>query len=132
MLRSYERGGPEAIIDFLAPDAVFVVPPEVSTEPDVYSGHDGARRYFAGFVGAIDGVAFDLDEIEEVAPGALLARVTLRGVGAVSRIPVEQATYMTLQVRNGLVHRIAAHGDLASAQREIDAAITEISRAPEL
>ena len=119
MLESYERGGPEAIIGFLAPDAVFVVPPEASTEPDVYRGHDGARRYFAGFEGAIDEVAFELDDIEEVVPGALLARVTLRGVGAATRIPVQQATYMTLRVRNGLIERIAAHGDLASAKREI-------------
>jgi ketosteroid isomerase-like protein len=115
----YESGGLEALIDLLAPDAVFVVPPEASMEPDVYTGHEGARRYFAGFDGALDEVRFGLDEVDEVAPGTVLAKVRLRGVGAVTRIPVEQSTFMTFRVRDGLITRIAAHADLASAHEEI-------------
>ncbi len=131
-LAAYERGGTEALIELLAPDAVFVVPPEASMEPDVYEGHEGARRYFGAFEGAIEDLSFELDEVDEVGPGMVLARTRLRGVGAATRIPVEQPGIITFQVRNGLVERIAAHGDLASAQREIDAAVREISRAREL
>ena len=36
------------------------VPGSMSAEPDVYEGHAGARRYFAGFDGLIDEVrAYD-------------------------------------------------------------------------
>ena len=80
LLERYESGGLEALLHLLAPDAVFVVPPEASMEPDVYTGHEGARRYFAAFDGAIDEVGFGLDEVDEVAPGTVLARVRLRGV----------------------------------------------------
>ena len=120
LLESYERGGAEALIELLSPDAVFVVPPEASAEPDEYRGHQGARRYFAGFEGVLDDVGFVLDELDEVAPGVVLARVRIRGVGATSGIEVEQATFMTFLVRDGLVQRIAAHGDLAVARQEID------------
>ena len=120
LLESYERGGTEAVIELLSPDAVFVVPPEASAEPDEYRGHQGARRYFAGFEGVLDDVGFVLDELDEVAPGVVLARVRIRGVGATSGIEVEQATFMTFLVRDGLVQRIAAHGDLAVARQEID------------
>ena len=120
LLARYQSDGPEGILGLLATDSVFVVPPEASMEPDVYRGHEGARRYFAGFDGALEEVDFALDEIEEVAPGVALARIRMTGVGAVTRIPVEQTTIMTFRVRDGLVDRIAAHGDLASAREEID------------
>ncbi len=120
LLERYTDGGVENLIELLADDAVFVVPPEASMEPDTYTGHDGARRYFAGFDGAIDGVSFEIDEIEDVMPGVALARLRMRGYGVVTRIPVEQTTFMTFRVRDGLVDRIVAHGDLESARREIE------------
>ena len=36
-----------------------------------------------------------------------------------TRIPVEQSTFMTFRVRDGLITRIAAHADLASAQEDV-------------
>ena len=120
LLERYTDGGVENLIGLLAEGAVFVVPPEASTEPDTYRGHEGARRYFAGFDGAIDGVSFEIDEIEDVMPGVALGRLRMRGYGVMTRIPVEQATFMTFRVRDGLVDRIVAHGDLESARREIE------------
>ena len=123
MLERYEREGLEGILELLAEDGVFVVPPEASTEPDTYVGHAGARRYFAGFDGAIDEVAFVTDALEDVAPGLVLGLLRLRGVGAVSGVPVEQKTLMTFRVRDGLVDRIVAHGDMDSARDEIERSV---------
>ena len=108
----------------MAEDAVFVVPPEASAEPDTYEGHAGARRYFAGFDGALDEVSFVIDALEDAAPDLALGLVRLRGVGAVSGVPVEQKVLMTFRVRDGLVDRIVAHGDMESARREIERGAT--------
>ena len=32
--------------------AFIEIPPDLSAEPDVYLGHEGVRRYFAGFDGS--------------------------------------------------------------------------------
>ncbi len=119
LLERYDREGVEALLELIADDGVFVVPPEASMEPDVYEGHDGARRYFAAFDGAIDQVTIELEKISDAAPDTALAELTLRGVGSATRIPVAQTTLMTFRVRGGLVDRIVAHPDPESAQREI-------------
>jgi ketosteroid isomerase-like protein len=39
-----DMGGIDGVLELLAPDAVLVVPPEGSAEPDTYRGHDGTVR----------------------------------------------------------------------------------------
>jgi ketosteroid isomerase-like protein len=96
-------GGIEEVLELLAPDAVFVVPPETSAEPDTYRGHDGTRRYFSGFDGVLDDVRFELLDLEQVTDDTVLAATSLRGRGETTGIPVEQATFALLTVRDGLV-----------------------------
>jgi ketosteroid isomerase-like protein len=119
LLARYENEGVEAMLEFLAPDGEFVVTPDASMEPDVYRGYEGARRYFAGFEGALDEVSIQVDEAEDVAPGLVLTRLRMTSVGAVTRIPVEQTAIVTFLVREGLVVRIVTHSDLDSAREEI-------------
>ena len=119
MLDHYERGGVEDILDLLAPDAVFVVPPETSAEPDVYEGHEGARRYFAAFAGALDDVRFELIEVHDESPEAAVGVIRLSGLGSATRIPVELTAVASFVVTDGAVARIVAHPDLDSARREI-------------
>ena len=96
-------GGIENVLELLAPDAVFVVPPEASAEPDTYRGHDGARRYFSGFDGVLDEVRFELLEVEQVSDDTVLATQRLSGRGTTTGIPVEQDTFGLFTVRDGLV-----------------------------
>jgi ketosteroid isomerase-like protein len=105
----------DAGIELLAPDAVFVVPPDASAEPDTYRGHDGARRYFSGFDGVLDEVRFELLDLEQVTDDTLLAATRLRGRGTSTGIPVEQDTFVLLTVRDGLVSSIRAYADRKSA-----------------
>jgi ketosteroid isomerase-like protein len=64
----YEQAGVEGALEVISPDAVLVVPPEVSSEPDVYEGLEGGRRYFAGFEGALDDVRFDYSTSRSPSP----------------------------------------------------------------
>jgi len=75
-------GDVDSALELITTDARFVVPPEASAEPDTYEGHEGARRYFDGFEGILDDVHFGLIDLEEVAPGTILAAVRLSGRGA--------------------------------------------------
>jgi ketosteroid isomerase-like protein len=109
----------DRVIDLLAPDSVFVVPPEASAEPDTYRGRDGARRYFSGFDGALDGVRFELLDIVEVTTDAALAATRLTGRGTTTGIQVEQDTFVLLTVRDGLVTRIKPYTDREQALAEL-------------
>ncbi len=59
LFRRINSGDTESALELMAPDVLLVVPPDASAEPDTYEGHDGARRYFAGFDGVLEEVRFD-------------------------------------------------------------------------
>ena len=105
----------DGAVELLAPDAVFVVPPEASAEPDTYRGHDGARRYFSGFDGILDDVRFELLEIEQVTDDTVLAATRLSGRGTTTGIPVDQDTFVLLTVRDGLVIWIKPYNERDAA-----------------
>ena len=85
------------------------VGPETSAEPDTYEGVDGGRRYFAGFEGALDEVRFELLAVHEEAGDRLIADVKLSGLGAATRIPVEQTVRMLFEATpEGLITRVVA------------------------
>ena len=111
--------GIDAVTELLAPDAVFVVPPEASAEPDTYRGHDGARRYFSGFDGVLDEVRFELLDVELVTDDSVLAASRLSGRGTTTGIPVHQETFVVLTVRDGLVTWIKPYDDRETALAEL-------------
>ena len=108
-------GAVEDALELLAPDAVFVVPPEVSAEPDTYRGHDGARRYFSGFDGVLDDVRFELLDLEEITDDTVVAASRLSGRGTTTGIPVDQATFVLLTVRDGRVTWIKPYNEREAA-----------------
>ena len=48
LFERFQEAGIEGVVETMAEDVVIEIPPELSAEPDVYEGHAGARRYFAG------------------------------------------------------------------------------------
>jgi ketosteroid isomerase-like protein len=119
MFAAFEADGVDAALRHFAPDAVLVVGPETSAEPDTYEGVPGGRRYFEGFEGALDDVRFDLLDVQEERPGAIIATVKLSGVGAATRIAVEQIVPMTFEVRDEKLTRVVAHPTIEAARAEL-------------
>jgi ketosteroid isomerase-like protein len=109
----------DRVLELLAPDSVFVVPPEASAEPDTYRGHDGARRYFGGFDGILDDVRFELLDCDQVTDDTVLAASRLTGRGTTTGIPVEQETFVVLTVRGGLVTWIRPYSDRDEALADV-------------
>jgi ketosteroid isomerase-like protein len=117
MYASYESGGIEAVLQYIAPDFEAVVPPELSPEPDVYRGHAGLRRWFEAFEGMEDVRLVPEEFVEE--GGRVLVPVVLRARGAGSGIEVEQRAFQVWTVRDGKAVRVEAFADLEAARRAV-------------
>jgi ketosteroid isomerase-like protein len=115
LFQRVNAGDIDGAVELLAADAVFVVPPDASAEPDTYKGHDGARRYFSGFDGILDDVRFQLLEIEQVPDDTVLAATRLSGRGTTTGIPVDQDTFVLLTVRDDLVTWIKPYNEREAA-----------------
>jgi ketosteroid isomerase-like protein len=111
----YAEGGVEAVLDDADENLVIEIPPDMSAEPDTYYGHDGVRRYFAGFEGMIEAVRYEA--LELTASGDLvLAHIRLSGRGVSSGVDVDLEAYVIHELAEGKIVRIRPYADLESAQ----------------
>jgi ketosteroid isomerase-like protein len=118
LFRRFGHDGLDSAIELISEDAVFEVPGSMSAEPDVYQGHEGARRYFAGFEGLIDDLRFEPLEFEE-SGGAVTMWIRFTGRGATSGIEVEQYAAVNVWVSDGKVVRMHPHPDMETAREAL-------------
>ena len=114
----YASGGMEAALEVLDERLVIVIPPELSAEPDSYRGHEGARRYFAGFDGMLEDISYEALELMPEGD-QVVVRARLGGRGVSSGLAVELESFVVHTVVDGKVTRIVPHADLESAQRSL-------------
>ena len=115
MFERFSGSGLESALELISENASFEVPGDMSAEPDVYEGHDGARRYFAGFDGLIEDVRFEALEVED-AGDALIVWIRLSGRGAASGIDVEQHAAILVWLEDGKVVRLRPYPDMDAAR----------------
>ena len=115
LFRRFGDGGLDTALDLISEDAVFEVPGDMSAEPDVYKGHAGARRYFAGFDDLLDHLVFEALEIEE-GDGAVTAWIRFSGRGVTSGIDVEQYAAVNVWLADGKIVRMHPHPDMDAAR----------------
>lgn len=114
----YASSGLEATLEVMDEEIVIVVPPELSAEPDVYRGHDGVRRYFAGFDGMMDDVRYEAHEL--IAEGEhVIAHSHIGGRGVSSGLEVELETFVVHAVAGGKITRIEPYADMESARKSL-------------
>jgi ketosteroid isomerase-like protein len=114
MFDAYAEAGIEGTLEGLDEDIVIEIPPDLSAEPDVYRGHDGVRRYFAGFEGMIDDLQYEA--LELIPSGEhVLARVRLTGRGASSGLDTELRVVVLHKLADGKIVYIRPYPDLDSA-----------------
>jgi ketosteroid isomerase-like protein len=114
----YASGGIEAALEVMDEDLVIVIPPDVSAEPDEYHGHEGARRYFAGFDGMLEDIRYEAFELIPLGEH-VLARSQLGGRGASSGVEVSLDTFVVHTVAGGKVTRVVPYGDMESARQSV-------------
>ena len=114
----FASGGMEAALEVMDEDIEIVIRPDVSAEPDTYRGHEGARRYFAGFEGMLEDVRYEAFEL--IPEGRhVLARARLAGRGVSSGLEVELQTGVVHTVEDGKITRIVPYPDLESAREAL-------------
>jgi ketosteroid isomerase-like protein len=112
--------GLESALELISEDFVVEVPGSLSAEPDVYEGHAGARRYFAGFDGLMEDVRFEaIDLVEE--GDAVIVWLRLSGRGAASGIDVELHSAAVNRVEGGKVRRMELFPDMDEARAALGA-----------
>jgi ketosteroid isomerase-like protein len=118
MFARYEEAGVEPALEGVHEDVVIEIPPEMSAEPDTYRGHEGARRYFAGFDGMLDDVRFEPIELRSV-DGLVLAHLRVSGRGASSGLDVTLDAFVVTEFADDKIIRMRAYPDRAAAERAI-------------
>ena len=106
MLETLNERGVEAAMDQIHPDFEGVTPPELSPEPDTYHGHEGIRRYFAGFEGVMDEVRWEADELMEAPDDRVVAGIRLLTRSVTTGLELELPVWQVCTVRDGKVLRI--------------------------
>jgi ketosteroid isomerase-like protein len=114
----YESAGVEAALEVMGEDIEIVIPPDVSAEPDTYLGHNGVRRYFAGFDGMLEDVRYEAFELIPEGP-YVLAIARLAGRGVSSGLEVDLKTVVAHKVEGGKITRIVPYTDLESARESL-------------
>jgi ketosteroid isomerase-like protein len=117
MLETLNESGVEAALDRIHPDFEGVTPPELSPEPDTYRGHEGIRRYFAGFEGVMDEVRWEADELMEAPDGRVVAGVRLVTRSVATELELELAVWQLCTVRDGKILRIEGFAKREDALR---------------
>jgi ketosteroid isomerase-like protein len=118
LFERFGRDGLEQALELVAEDFVVEVPGSLSAEPDVYEGHDGARRYFAGFDGLMEDVRFEPIDIVDHGE-AVIVWLRLSGRGAASGIEVEQHAAVVNWVEDGKVTRMEPYPDMDEAREAL-------------
>ena len=111
----FAEGGIEPTLDLIDENVVVEIPPDMSAEPDTYYGHDGVRRYFAGFDGMIEDLRYVALELIP-AGDHVLAHVRLSGRGVTSGLDVSLEPYVLHELKDGKLVRIRPYPDRESAE----------------
>jgi ketosteroid isomerase-like protein len=114
----YASGGVEAALEVLDEELVIEIPPDLSAEPDVYHGHEGALRYFAGFDGMLEDIRYEPLELIPVGEH-VLACIRLSGRGVSSGVDVELEAVVLHTLAGGKVTRMRPYQDLESARQAL-------------
>jgi len=114
VLEAFNSEDIEPMLAFAHADLEVEIPPEVSTEPDTYRGHDGMRRYFESFWDAMEGIQFEAEQLWDAGEAVVVAlRLTARG--RQTAIAVEQRSAGVWEICDGKVIRIRAYPSIARA-----------------
>ena len=84
-------------------------------EDDVYSGHEGVRRFFEEWRDSWERYEAGADEFLDAGDHQVLVLCWQRGVGRDSHVPVEMEFAQVCTLRGGLILRMDAYSDRPSA-----------------
>jgi ketosteroid isomerase-like protein len=93
---SYERA-----LDLVDERFEMTTTSEVASEPDVYRGHEGIRRWWESFLEVMDYVALDAKSLQAAGQGRVIVEFAIRARGSRSGIETAQPATAIATVSDG-------------------------------
>ncbi|HET8820589.1 MAG TPA: nuclear transport factor 2 family protein [Thermoleophilaceae bacterium] len=115
LFERFAEGGIEAALPGMDEELVIEIPPDMSAEPDTYHGHEGARRYFAGFDGTLEDVRYEAIELIPVGD-RVIAHARMGGRGVSSGLDVDIEAFVVHELSGGKVSGMRPYPDMDSAR----------------
>ncbi len=89
---------------------------EVASEPDVYRGHEGVRRWWESFLEVMDYVALDAKSLQAAGEGRVIVEFAIRARGQRSGIEAQQPANALATVKDGKLMKLEFFTSLALAR----------------
>jgi ketosteroid isomerase-like protein len=105
----------ERIVAFVHPRFHGEIPPELSPEPDTYSGHDGIRRYFRTFWEAMEDIRFEPERIWDAGGSMVAVSMRMTARGRQTGIAVEQRFHQVWTLSEGKIIAVGTYATVAQA-----------------
>lgn len=109
----------EQVMPLVHDDFEMVTTREVASEPDVYRGPDGVRRWWTSFLEVMDTVNLDAGSFEEAGGGRVLVEFEIRARGQASGIEATQPAVAVATVADGRLLRLEFFTDVAQARAQL-------------
>jgi ketosteroid isomerase-like protein len=106
----------EQVLPLIHEDFEMVTTREVASEPDVYRGPEGVRRWWTSFLDVMDEVHLDPVSFEDVGDGRVIVEFDIRARGQASGIEATQQAIAIASVTDGLLSGLEFFTDLKLAR----------------
>jgi ketosteroid isomerase-like protein len=106
----------EQVLPLVADDFEMVTTADLASEPDVYRGPDGVRRWWESFLDAMDHIVLDPKGFEDVGGGRVIVQFAIRARGHASGIEAEQPAIALATATDGKLMRLEFFTDLDAAR----------------
>jgi len=106
----------EQLMPLVAADFEMATPAAIASEPDVYRGPDGVRRWWESFLEVMEWVRLDADRFEPAGEGRAIVEFRILARGRTSGIETSQAAVGIATVRDSQLVRLEFFNDLKQAR----------------
>jgi ketosteroid isomerase-like protein len=106
----------EQALELVDDEFEMVTPPEIASEPDIYRGPEGVRRWWETFLDVMEWVRLEVEEVHPVDDHRVILEFVIYTRGRASGIETDQRAIGLATAREGKLLRLAFFGDVAQAR----------------
>jgi ketosteroid isomerase-like protein len=109
----------EQALPFIAQDFEMITTSEVASEPGIYRGPEGVRRWWESFLEVMEWVRLETHSLEDAGPGRALVGFEIHTRGRSSGIETSLRAVAVVTVADGLVTRMEFFTTLELAREAV-------------
>jgi ketosteroid isomerase-like protein len=106
----------EQALDLIADDFEMATPAEIASEPGMYRGPEGVRRWWESFLEAMESVRLEITKTHPVDDARLILEFEIQTRGRSSGIETSQRAVGLATARDGKVTRLELFSELEPAR----------------